>query len=99
MAEDDGVETIAVAFHEAYEAQSSAFGWETHESTRVPWSMVPEENRALMRSVISTLIERGVISAGGAGLELAAARERLAEIARMAGAWDSPPERAPGGIE
>lgn len=64
MSERGVTETIAMAFHAAYEAQAPAFGYETRTESRVPWSLVPEENRALMVSVVGTLLDHGVIAPG-----------------------------------
>jgi hypothetical protein len=49
-------ETIARFFHETYERLAPAFGYETHEATRVPWEEVPEQNRQLMIAVASEVL-------------------------------------------
>ena len=41
-------ESVAKLFHEAYERLAPAFGYQTHEATRVPWEHVPERNKRLM---------------------------------------------------
>lgn len=41
-------ESVAKLFHEAYERLAPAFGYETRETTRVPWEQVPENNKHLM---------------------------------------------------
>lgn len=66
------VHAIAMAFHDAYEKQAPAFGYETRVESALPWALVPEENRALMVSVVATLIDHGVIAPGARidGLEI-----------------------------
>jgi hypothetical protein len=41
-------ETLARAFHEAYERLAPMFSYETREASAVPWDAVPEDNKALM---------------------------------------------------
>jgi hypothetical protein len=41
-------ESVAKLFHESYERLAPAFGYETRETTRVPWEKVPERNKRLM---------------------------------------------------
>lgn len=65
-AESVAVHAIAQAFHDAYEKQAPAFGYETRVESALPWALVPEENRALMVSVVATLIDHGVIAPGSA---------------------------------
>lgn len=55
------VESIARAFHEAYEALAPQHGYKTREASAVPWEDVPEDNKALMRATVARLIEDGVI--------------------------------------
>lgn len=52
---------IARAFHEAYEALAPAFGYRTRSESAVPWDVVPEGNKGLMRATVTHLLERGVI--------------------------------------
>jgi hypothetical protein len=54
-------EGIARAFHEAYERLAPAHGYQTRAASRVPWADVPASNRALMVSVVSELLCRGVL--------------------------------------
>lgn len=58
------VETIARAFHNTYEAQADFYGWETQEATRTAWDDLPTANKALMLSVVDTLITTAVIVPG-----------------------------------
>lgn len=62
--EDPEAERIAALFHRHYELQASAFGYETRPESAVPWSQVPATNRALMVSVVRTLLDLGVIRPG-----------------------------------
>lgn len=64
MTERDQIEAIAMSFHAAYEKQAPAFGYETRPESALPWSLVPEENRALMVSVVATLLAHDVIAPG-----------------------------------
>lgn len=54
-------EEIAQRFHEAYEEMAPLHGYETRESSRKPWSEVPENNKSLMIAVVERLLEREVI--------------------------------------
>lgn len=54
-------ETIAQCFHEEYERLAPHWSYETRKASAVPWAEVPENNKALMIDVVSTLIRRGVI--------------------------------------
>lgn len=54
-------ESVARAFHEAYEELAPAYGYETREASARPWEDVPTTNRALMIATVSRLIERDVI--------------------------------------
>ena len=54
-------ENVAEAFHEAYERLAPDHGYETRKDSAVPWSEVPEQNKALMIAVVAELFERGVI--------------------------------------
>ncbi len=56
-------ETIAEAFHDAYERLAPAHGYKTREASAKPWGDVPENNRLLMIAVVEELLERGVIVA------------------------------------
>lgn len=48
-------ETLAKAFHEAYERLAPQFGYETRKDSAVPWADVPERNRKLMIAVCAEL--------------------------------------------
>lgn len=48
MSDRDPAEVIAKLFHETYERLAPEHGYETRESSAVPWSEVPEPNRRLM---------------------------------------------------
>jgi hypothetical protein len=51
------IEAAAEASHNAYEDAATRHGWETQERSRVPWSDVPEANKATVREAISAAIE------------------------------------------
>lgn len=53
-------ESIARAFHEAYERLAPEHGYKTREASAKPWEEVPEQNKALMRHVVQTLMDEGV---------------------------------------
>jgi hypothetical protein len=57
-------ETIAKAFHEAYERLAPEFSYKTREASAVPWDQVPESNKRLMIAVASTLLEQGAVRYG-----------------------------------
>lgn len=57
-------EKIARAFHESYEEQAPDHGYKTREASAKPWAEVPENNRALMVSVVMDLLASGVIVEG-----------------------------------
>ena len=57
-------ERIAKAFHESYERQAPAFGYETREDSAVPWEDVPEQNKSLMIAVVDDLLANRVIASG-----------------------------------
>ena len=57
-------EAIARRFHAAYEAQADFYGWETQEATRTRWDELPTANKALMLSVVDTLLTTGIIVPG-----------------------------------
>lgn len=44
-------DTVARAFHEAYERLAPSFSYETRKASAVPWEQVPANNRALMTAV------------------------------------------------
>ncbi len=54
-------ETIARAFHDAYETLAPDFGYKTREASAKPWEEVPENNRKLMIATVSHLLETGII--------------------------------------
>lgn len=57
-------ESIAEAFHDAYERLAPAHGYETRKASAVPWLDVPEQNRNLMIATVSDLLDRSVIEPG-----------------------------------
>lgn len=57
-------ESIARAFHEAYERLAPEHGYETREASAVPWEDVPEANKSLMVAVVSALLADGRIAPG-----------------------------------
>lgn len=58
---NDIADTIARAFHEAYETLAPNFGYETRKASAVPWEDVPSNNKELMKAVVAQLIKDGVI--------------------------------------
>jgi hypothetical protein len=54
-------ETIAEAFHEAYERLAPEHGYETRPETSTHWADVPEKNKSLMVAVVRELLQREVI--------------------------------------
>ena len=58
-------EALAQQFHEAYEELAPEFGYSTRESSRKPWTQVPEQNRNLMVATVQRLIDRGFINSKG----------------------------------
>lgn len=48
-------ENLARRFHETYERLAPQFGYETRKDSAVPWSEVPERNRALMVAVAAEI--------------------------------------------
>jgi hypothetical protein len=52
---------IASAFHEAYERLAPGFGYKTRDASAVPWEDVPNDNKRLMRAVVTDLLNQGVI--------------------------------------
>jgi hypothetical protein len=69
--------------HDAYEEAAQVTGWETQERSRVPWSDVPEANKATMREAV-----RALLSSVAFGENLA---QRDRDIA--ARAWDGGVDR------
>lgn len=51
-------EELAQAFHESYERQAKAFGYETRKESAVLWENVPERNRSLMIAVAAEMLWR-----------------------------------------
>lgn len=58
-------ETIAAAFHAAYEDLAPEHGYETRKASAVAWDDVPENNRSLMIATVQRLLDAGAITAGG----------------------------------
>lgn len=59
VAEQQGVMTpdqLAERFHEAYERLAPQFGYRTRDASAVPWSDVPENNKALMTAVAAEIL-------------------------------------------
>lgn len=54
-------ESIARAFHEAYEGLAPFHGYKTREASAKPWEEVPQNNRELMIATVSQLIREGHI--------------------------------------
>lgn len=48
-------EQLAERFHEAYERLASSFGYRTRDESAVPWTEVPDANRALMIATVSEI--------------------------------------------
>lgn len=61
---DHVADRIAKWFHFYYEGFASDFGYATRQESAVPWRDVPEQNKALMRCVVETLIEAQIIEPG-----------------------------------
>jgi hypothetical protein len=53
---DDFIEKACEVMHDAYEKAAVGAGWETQQSSRKPWSDVPEANKATMRAAVSALL-------------------------------------------
>lgn len=51
-------EELAKQFHELYEELAPHHGWETQESSRVPWEELPMNNRMLMTMVCRIILMR-----------------------------------------
>jgi hypothetical protein len=50
-------ESLAEAFHEAYERLAPSFGYKTREASAVPWAEVPDANRGLMIAVAGEVLQ------------------------------------------
>jgi len=50
-------ETLAIKFHETYEALAPEFGYKTREESAKPWSEVPKQNKDLMVEVCKEIIK------------------------------------------
>lgn len=55
-ADDHRAEVLAKRFHELYEGFAPAYGYETRNESRKPWSGVPANNRRLMVAVCAQLL-------------------------------------------
>jgi hypothetical protein len=51
-------EGLAQLFHENYEYLAPGHGYETRRDSAVPWTEVPEKNRALMVAVAAAVLEK-----------------------------------------
>lgn len=58
-------ESLAQAFHEAYERLAPSFGYATREASAKPWADVPENNRRLMTAVCTEILSRLAARTGG----------------------------------
>lgn len=56
---------VAAAFHDHYERLAPQFGYETREDSRKAWGDVPEQNRALMRATVRSLMAANLIQVPG----------------------------------
>jgi hypothetical protein len=56
-------ESLAQAFHEAYERLAPQFGYRTREASAKPWHEVPENNRRLMIAVCREILAFSAVSA------------------------------------
>jgi hypothetical protein len=54
---DELREQLPEQLHEAYERLAPSFGYTTRAESAVPWGMVPENNRALMRAAVGEAID------------------------------------------
>lgn len=50
------IERLCEVMHDAYEEAAAKVGWETQARSRVPWSNVPEANKATMRVAVRALL-------------------------------------------
>jgi len=75
----EGVERIARAFHDEYEAWAAASGWETQEATRTGFDDLPAENRATMLATVQSLVDRKIVLSAS---DLAQARNQERELER-----------------
>ena len=57
---------VARCFHAEYERLAPQFSYKTRPDSAVAWDNVPETNKRLMRSVVASLIQHGVIELGDA---------------------------------
>ena len=57
----DVIESIARAFHEAYERLAPDHGYETRRASAKPWEDVPDQNKGLMIAVVHELVQKDVI--------------------------------------
>lgn len=53
----DTLEQLCERMHDAYEQAAVGAGWATNPASRVPWSDVPEANKAAMRAAVTALLE------------------------------------------
>lgn len=73
-------ETVAIAFHEAYEALAPEFGYRTREASAKPWDEVPANNASLMVATADRLLKSGVVSFGKPSAESARLRGVLQAV-------------------
>lgn len=52
----DAVEVYCELMHDAYEQAAVGEGWDTNPASRVPWSDVPDANKATMRAAVRALL-------------------------------------------
>jgi hypothetical protein len=55
--EPEHIESLCSIMHNAYEIAAGNVGWETNAQSRVPWDLVPEENKVAMRAGVYALLE------------------------------------------
>ena len=60
----DVADAIAAEFHRQYEMRAYYHGYKTRPASAVPWPEVPEQNKALMREVVSVLLDEGIVAVG-----------------------------------
>ena len=54
------LERLCEVMHDAYEAAAVGAGWETQAASRMPWSDVPEPNKATMRAAVLAVLAAAV---------------------------------------
>lgn len=49
------IDELCEIAHDTFEIAAEANGWKTRKSTRVAWDELPEENKAAMRAMMTTV--------------------------------------------